>query len=267
MNKIIIENDTVKEAILDKAITLTFLEKNELFDVSSIKINVTENTNLEIDYLGLDEHKLDIFINVEAGVVFDLFEMRTGAKTKVQYKYYLDINSSTTVYKFYDCVSVKELDIINLNGDNARLDYHFKTISKELEKYDLMIYHNHKNTVCNIYNSGVNIRDGKLKFTVTNIVPNHVTGCVVNQNGRIITLNDNECSINPNLLIEENDIEASHSALIGKFSDEELFYLMSRGINRESAINLLTKGFLLGGFVIREERIKEINDIIDSYWR
>ena len=130
-----------------------------------------------------------------------------------------------------------------------------------------MVYHNYPKTICNVYNSGVNILDGKLIFTVTNIVPNHITGCVVNQNGRIITLNNNECLINPNLLIEENDVTASHSALIGKVSDEELFYLMSRGINHDLAINLLIKGFLLGGLTISEKRTKEINAIIDQYWR
>lgn len=267
MNKIIVENDTIKEVQLDQALSLDFVEKNELFDVSSLKIVVTESTNLEIDYLGLEEHKLDIFINVEAGIHFNLFEIRTGSKTKVQYKYHLDVDSQTTVNKFYDCDAVKELDIINLNGPHARFNYHFKTISKNKEKYDMMVYHNSEKTISQIDNKGVNLLDGKLQFTVTSIVPSHTPGCIVNQSGRIVTLNSNECLINPNLLIEENDIEASHSALIGKFSDEELFYMMSRGINHEAAINLLTKGFLLGELSVRPERNEEINKIIDKYWR
>jgi Fe-S cluster assembly protein SufD len=127
----------------------------------------------------------------------------------------------------------------------------------------MMIYHNYKNTISNIINKGVNILDGTLTFNITGIVYNKVVDCVINQNNRIINLNDNKCSINPNLLIDENDVEANHSALIGKFSDKELFYLMSRGIKKEIAINLLIKGFLTENILEKEK----IEKIIDKYWR
>ncbi len=267
MNKIIMQDDTIKLKELDAAIQFNFIKATNEFDVNSINIKVLKDTYLEIDYEGLVDHKLNIFITVSAKVNFNLFEKRMGSKLKIQYKYDLDEDSNTIINKFYDCAGVKELDIVNLNGINANFDYHFKTISKDKEKYDLMIYHNNINTKSSINNAGVNIKDGKLVFNMTTIVPNNKTGCVVNQVGKIVTLNDLECMINPNLLIEENDIEASHSALIGKFRDEELFYLMSRGIEKESAINLLTKGFLLSELDINENRIEEIKKIIDKYWR
>ena len=92
---------------------------------------------------------------------------------------------------------------------------------------------------------------------------NTITDCVVNQNNRIINLNDKKSTINPILLIDENDVEANHAALIGKFSKEEVFYLMSRGIDYDSAINLLVKGFLY--IDIKDD--ERINKIIDKYWR
>jgi Fe-S cluster assembly protein SufD len=79
---------------------------------------------------------------------------------------------------------------------------------------------------------------------------------------RIINLTDNECIINPNLYIEDSDVVANHAAAIGKFSDEELFYLMSRGITYTDAINLLIKGFLVSDYNISEERINEIKTIM-----
>jgi len=48
----------------------------------------------------------------------------------------------------------------------------------------------------------------------------------------------------PNLEILENDVRAGHASTIGKLSEEELFYLMTRGINRSRATRLLTAGFL-----------------------
>lgn len=43
----------------------------------------------------------------------------------------------------------------------------------------------------------------------------------------------------PVLMIESNDVEASHSCNIEKISDEKLFYLRSRGIWKENALRIM----------------------------
>jgi Fe-S cluster assembly scaffold protein SufB len=262
MNKIIIVNDEIKEKTVDDNIKLELLEKNILFDVNSLKFKVLKDTSLIIEYDSTEKTKLDLFFDVDKDVNFNIYEIRKGIETKVQYKYYLQANSNTNVFKFYYGDRIRELDIINLNGIDAKINYNFKTISSKHQKYDMMIYHNYKNTYSNIYNRGLNIEDGELVFNVTSIVDNGKVDCVINQNNRIINMNNRKCKINPNLLIEENDVEANHSALIGKFSDEELFYLQSRGITKEDAQALLVKGFLLSGL---EGEFKEIvENIIDN---
>lgn len=50
----------------------------------------------------------------------------------------------------------------------------------------------------------------------------------------------------PNLEIETGDIEgAGHASATGRFDDEQLFYLMSRGITEEEARKLVVRGFLI----------------------
>ena len=49
---------------------------------------------------------------------------------------------------------------------------------------------------------------------------------------------------NPFLLIDEFDVEASHGAAIGQIDEEQLYYLMSRGLSRKSAEELIIHGFL-----------------------
>ena len=72
--------------------------------------------------------------------------------------------------------------------------------------------------------------------------------------------------IKNDLYIDEYDVNAAHSALIGKFSDKEMFYLQSRGITENEALMLLIKGFILSGIDL--ENIKgEINKKIEKYWR
>jgi len=47
----------------------------------------------------------------------------------------------------------------------------------------------------------------------------------------------------PNLEIEANDVRCSHGATVGHLEDEELFYLMSRGLPRPVAERLVILGF------------------------
>jgi Fe-S cluster assembly scaffold protein SufB len=48
----------------------------------------------------------------------------------------------------------------------------------------------------------------------------------------------------PSLTINENEVQAGHGATVGRINDEQLFYLMSRGLGREKAVQLLVTGFL-----------------------
>jgi Fe-S cluster assembly scaffold protein SufB len=206
-------------------------------------------------------------INMMPSVEANILEYNDGVKNKVKVNYNLEENSILDIFKFNNCLGMRELDMVNLNGKNSHINYHLKTIGMNPEKYDLMFYHRNTLTKSNIDVNGVSMDEGNLVFNVTNVVYKGMTKASINQNSRIVVLDDNKCQINPNLLIDEYDVEANHSAIIGKFSNEEMFYLNSRGINEGEALNLLIKGFLMKGFKrdIFDENI--ILNIIDKYWR
>ena len=48
----------------------------------------------------------------------------------------------------------------------------------------------------------------------------------------------------PNLEILSDDVKCSHAATVGRLDDEQLFYLMSRGLSKARATHLIAKGFL-----------------------
>jgi Fe-S cluster assembly protein SufD len=48
----------------------------------------------------------------------------------------------------------------------------------------------------------------------------------------------------PNLYIDEYDVIANHAASIGSISKEDLFYLMSRGLEERDAAKLIVLGFV-----------------------
>ncbi len=48
----------------------------------------------------------------------------------------------------------------------------------------------------------------------------------------------------PNLHSRSSEAELTHEAAVGKIAEEELYYLMSRGLKKDIATSLITKGFL-----------------------
>lgn len=48
----------------------------------------------------------------------------------------------------------------------------------------------------------------------------------------------------PMLLIDENDVKCGHAASVGQINEEQLFYLMSRGISESEAKRMVVWGFL-----------------------
>ena len=75
-------------------------------------------------------------------------------------------------------------------------------------------------------------------------IKNGAIGSVTNQEGRIINLSDT-CSgiVLPNLHIDENDVEASHSCSVGSVNQDHIYYLTSRGLTTLQARNILIKGY------------------------
>ena len=266
MNKIKVVDDILESANVCKNIHIEYYRKECIFGINEIRLVITKNTDLEIEIKLKEETKLNFNINVLDNVNLNLKIITKGKKGKVQYKYNLASNTFVNVFKFQNVNSIKEMIIAKLTGENSRIDYNFKTISHNKETYDYHIFHEAKNTISNIKNNGVCIKDGVIIYQVSSFVPKDITGCVVNQNNRIVNLTNNKCEIMPNLYIDSNDIEASHSALIGKFSDEEMFYIQSRGIDYNNALKLLISGFLTSD-ISDKKVLKEINKNIDKYWR
>lgn len=266
MNKIKVVDDNLEVASVSQNIKIEYFKKECLFGINEVKINIEKDSNLEIE-VNLEENtKLNFNINVLENVKLNLSILTKGNCGKIQYKYNLLENSCCNVLKFQNVESSKEMIIVNLNGINATFDYNFKTISKNKETYDYHIFHNYINTVSNIKNNGVCIMDGSIIYQVSSFVPENIKNCTVNQNNRIINLTNNKSEIKPNLYIDCNDVSANHSALIGKFSDEEMFYIQSRGIDYNIALKLLITGFLTSD-VGDKKILKQILKNIQKYWR
>ncbi len=262
MNRIEVKNNSVEEHILNDNFSF---KSTMTTNICHITIVFKKNTDLEILFEDNLESKLNVEYIIEKNVFVNIYEIRKSLKTKVQYKYDIGESSKLYLYRFNQADNMREVDIINLIGENATIEFNLQTMSTNPEKYDIFVYHDKKYTTSILNNVGISLK-GSITFNVTSVVPSGMSGSYIKQNNQIITMNEEKCQINPNLLIDEYDVDASHSAHIGMFKEDEIFYLMSRGINESEAIELLSKGLILAGLKESYEENKIIS-YIDKYWR
>lgn len=81
-------------------------------------------------------------------------------------------------------------------------------------------------------------------------------------NKNLLLSNDARIDTKPQLEIFNDDVKCSHGATVGQLEDEELFYLLSRGIPTNLAKNLLTYGF--AEEIINKIEIEEIKQELDE---
>ncbi|MFN8614386.1 MAG: SufD family Fe-S cluster assembly protein [Vampirovibrionales bacterium] len=98
----------------------------------------------------------------------------------------------------------------------------------------------------------------KHDFDVTIVVAPMASGSSAEQLNNNLLLSEHARSMaRPQLRIDTDDVQCSHGATVGQLSDNELFYLLSRGIPDTVAKCLLTYGFAQAALnAIRHPEVK-----------
>ncbi len=81
-------------------------------------------------------------------------------------------------------------------------------------------------------------------------------------NKNLLLSNEARIDTKPQLEIFNDDVKCSHGATVGQLEEEELFYLLSRGLNDNLARNLLTYGF--AEEIINKIEIESIKKQLDE---
>ena len=81
-------------------------------------------------------------------------------------------------------------------------------------------------------------------------------------NKNLLLSNDARIDTKPQLEIFNDDVKCAHGATVGQLEEEELFYLLSRGLNETLARNLLTYGF--AEEVVNKIEIESIKKQLDE---
>ena len=154
-----------------------------------------------------------------------------------------------------------------LIGENAKTDYLGIAFAGAGQYQDTgcKVHHLAKNTSSNIISKGISKNGGTSSYrgliTIKEGCKNSKSsvrcdGLMLDNKSKAITF--------PSMVISENDVKVSHEAAVGRIGEEQLFYLMSRGISEEEATKMIVAGFIEP--IIKEmplEYALELNKLIE----
>ena len=156
-------------------------------------------------------------------------------------------------------VSVK----FNAEGGEAFVDGLYMVGGSQHADTHSIIDHQMPN--CRSHQTYKGIVDGKARavFNGKVFVRENASGTDAQQSNKNLLLsNDARVDTKPQLEIFNDDVKCAHGATVGQLEEEELFYLLSRGLNESLARNLLTYGF--AEEVINKIEIESIKKQLDE---
>jgi len=143
-------------------------------------------------------------------------------------------------------------------GDATLLGLYFADAGQHLE-HRLFVDHNQPQTKSNVDYKGALQGAGAHTVWIGDVLIRQVAeGIETYESNRNLVLTDG-CRADsvPNLEIETGEIQgAGHASTTGRFDDEQLFYLQSRGVSEDEARRLVVHGFFAD--IIRKIGIPEV---------
>lgn len=158
---------------------------------------------------------------------------------------------------------------VDLVGEGSSSDLKAVGISsgRQTQVIDSNVVNYGNHTEGNIFQHGVIMDRATLTFNGIGHIIKGAKGADAQQESRVLMLSDKaRGDANPILLIDENEVTAGHAASVGRVDPEEMYYLMSRGIEKSEAERLVIRGFL--GKVISAIPLRSIRDeLVDTIER
>ena len=216
------------EIIADEDSNILIIYKSntdkKCFHNGKIKLTSKENAKVDIAIVNLLNNNSDHFEEMEN----DLY-----ADSTVNYTI-IDIGGKNSITNYYSNAkgekSVNELKTVYLGIEN------------QLKDLNYVAHLNGEKTVVNIDVQGALKDSAKKNFKGTLDFKKGCKKAKGDENEFCMLLSDKAKSIAlPMLLCTEDDVEGNHSTASGKVDANDLFYIMSRGIEYKEAIKLIVR--------------------------
>ncbi len=134
-----------------------------------------------------------------------------------------------------------------LRGENSRADHIGIAFAGKDQNQDVgaKVYHIGKNTTSIIKSKSISKDGGITSYRGLLQIAKGATGSKASVNCDALMMdNISKSNTYPYMKINESKVDIAHEATVGKISNEQIFYLMSRGISEEQAVQMIVSGFI-----------------------
>ena len=239
--------------------------KKEILECPRIFIEVERNVELTVN---------EIFISSDTVTLkLPVIEMVLNEKSKVFHNLVFQSSFSENNFKFtrvdqkdnsfYKLTSFSNSSLLAandvkvcLNGKNSECDLkglYFTTLNSQFNT-NVVVEHNVPHTRSNQYFKGILSDNSRAVFSGKIYVERDAQKSYAEQKDLNLVMSKGaEIDTKPGLEIYADDVECYHGATAGNVDESTLFYMMTRGIDKQSATQMLVNGFAT-------EIINEITD-------
>jgi Fe-S cluster assembly protein SufD len=148
---------------------------------------------------------------------------------------------------------------------NQAVDIYLYIINRNYHKtFDITIMHE-SNATSNITIRALVNKSGNTVINLKSVAKKDTKQVVANQSIESIIFGEQaKISVLPSMVVDTNKIKATHAVSIGHINPEELFYLMSKGIKRNVAANLIFRGLFTKLAQVNDETGKKLYNSIQT---
>lgn len=157
-----------------------------------------------------------------------------------------DAEVNWAVAMMNDCNTVGDIDA-ELIGDGSQARSNMIAVTGHQQQVGInnRVTNRGKHSLGLINQRGVINDQSELIFNGIGQIIHGAHGSQADQQNRVLIMSEQaRGDANPILLIDENDVEAGHAASVGPVDPQQMYYLMSRGIPRPLAEQMVIRGFL-----------------------
>ena len=211
------------------SVTHHLTTKGDVANVANVLVEIQARADSEVHYSAFDELGANTmaYMNRRATI---------GRNAKVDWAIGM-MNDGKTFGDFDS----------ELIGEGAKSDAKVITVTTKEQNVciNTRVTNRGKKTTGNIVQRGVIMEKSNLIFNGIGHIIHGASGAHAEQENRVLMMsNDAHGDANPILLIDENDVLAGHAASVGQIDEKQMYYLMSRGIDKAQAQRLVIRGFL-----------------------
>lgn len=222
-------------------------------NVQVIKSNGSFSLHLNKEEKKVSYQSLDCTINefnleLEENASLELLTFNNGSTKTANLTAKLASGASLTVYNMVitgDSVEVVQNIHLEDKTAEAKVLNVCLGYDKAIVNSLIHIFHNYEYTNSELETYAIALDEAVLTLDNNATIKQGCKKSVAHQKAKGLNLSaSSTIKAQPNLYIDEFDVEASHSASVGNINKEELFYLMSRGLKESDARKIVVLGFI-----------------------